>query len=78
MATACTISQDHNLARAHPGQFYTLWRARHPVIAERIEFTIATDLGRNVNRWFMCTAPAWSINGVARGLRPSLTVTKRQ
>jgi Zn-dependent protease with chaperone function len=38
MATAFTILQDQNLVHPRPGPLYTLWRARHPAIAERVEF----------------------------------------
>jgi len=38
MATAFTILQDQNLVHPRPGRLYLLWRARHPSIAERVEF----------------------------------------
>jgi hypothetical protein len=38
MATAFTILQDQNLVHPRPGHFYVLWRARHPAIAERVQF----------------------------------------
>ena len=38
MATAFTILQDQNLVHPRPGPLYVFWRARHPPIAERVEF----------------------------------------
>ena len=38
MAKAFTILQDQNLVHPQPGPLYTLWRARHPSIAERVAF----------------------------------------
>ena len=38
MATAFTILQDQNLVPPRPGPLDTLWRARHPAIAERVAF----------------------------------------
>ena len=38
MATAFAILQDQNLVHPRPGPLYVPWRARHPAIAERVEF----------------------------------------
>jgi Zn-dependent protease with chaperone function len=38
MATAFTIQQHQNLVHPRPGPLYMLSRARHPAIAERVEF----------------------------------------
>jgi Zn-dependent protease with chaperone function len=37
-ATAFVKLQRENLANPRPGWVYTLWRARHPSLAERIDF----------------------------------------
>ncbi len=37
-ATAFVRLQSENLSNPRPGMFYTLWRASHPSLAERIEF----------------------------------------